>query len=110
MLKLIWTPGAAAAPDQRAYREAVDRLTASFAGASAQAEFPRAEGAGPVGLDTVAAVLRSWLAARNIPGAPVKLMLHGYDYDPRHAGDRALDPFELIYAYPGGTGPDPRLT
>ena len=27
-------------------------------------------------------------------------MLHGYDYDPRHADDPAFDPFATIYSYP----------
>lgn len=111
MLKLTWTPGAAAAPDEDAYRQAIDSLAASYADATAAAGFPRADGAAPTGLDAIAGVVRRWLAARALPNAAVKLMLHGYDYDPRHQGDPAYDPFALTYAYPNAvTGPNPRLS
>lgn len=110
MLKLIWTPGAAAAPDEDAYRHATDTLTASHADQTVTATFPRAAGAQPGGLDGVAALVQTWIAARTVPSASVKLMLHGYDYDPRHAGDPAYDPFTLVYGYPGPGGPDPRLS
>ena len=41
MLKLVWTPGAAAAPDQDAYRQAVDTLVASDGVSTATAGLPR---------------------------------------------------------------------
>ena len=111
MLKLVWTPGAAAAPDQAAYRQAVDTLTASFDDqAPVTAGFPRAAGAAPTGLDAVAKVIGDWLPKRAIPNAAVKLMLHGYSYDPRHAGDTNDDPFTLVYGTPDANGPNPRLS
>ncbi len=111
MLKLVWTPGAAAAPDQDAYRQAVDTLAASDdSGAAATARLPRDPAHPPTGLDAVAEVIRAWLPTRAVPGAAVKLMLHGYDYDPRHAGDSSYDPFTLIYGVPGDGGPNARLS
>jgi hypothetical protein len=110
MLKLIWTPGAAAAPDQDAYKQAIDTLTASYDGNSATANLPRDPTRLPTGLDAVTQVVRAWLPSRAVPGAAVKLMLHGYDYDPRHAGDSAYDPFMLVYGVPGNGGPDARLS
>ena len=111
MLKLIWIPGAAAAPDQAAYQNAVDTLTATSPdGSSATARFPRAAGAAPSGLDGIVALIRTWLPTRTIPHAAVKLMLHGYDYDPRHPGDKSCDPFMLVYALPGTDGLDARLS
>jgi hypothetical protein len=110
MLKLMWQPGAAAAPDQDHYRRAVDTLTASHAGRSATADFPRDPAQPTGGLDALADVIKAWLAARTVPSAAVKLMLHGYDYDPRHVGDPDYDPFTLVYSYPGQGGPNPRLS
>ena len=49
-------------------------------------------------------MIRAWLPSRAVPGAAVKLMLHGYDYDPRHAGDSTFDPFALVYGVPGDGG------
>jgi hypothetical protein len=103
MLKLIWTPGAAAAPDSGIYQRATDTLVASFGNHVGTAEFPRDPALAPAGLNQLADVLHAWLAARAVPNTPVKLMLHGYAHDPRHAGDVAFDPFALIYAYPGAT-------
>jgi hypothetical protein len=45
-----------------------------------------------------------------VPNAAVKLMLHGYDYDPRHAGDMTYDPFTLVYGMPGNQGLNGRLS
>src|SRR6202044_3218325 len=47
--------------------------------------------------------------ARTVPNAAVKLMLHGYNYDPRHAGDPDYDPFVSIYGYPSDSL-NPRLS
>ena len=110
MLKLIWTPGGAAAPDTNAYKRATDTLTASYADSTAKALFPRDAPPAADALDGVAGVLRDWLGNRTVTNAAVKLMLHGYDYDPRHVGDPSADPFMLVYAYPGNGGPDPRLS
>ena len=41
MLKLIWSPGAGAAPDQDRYKRAIDTLTASYGDQRAEAGFPR---------------------------------------------------------------------
>jgi Alpha/beta hydrolase of unknown function (DUF900) len=110
MLKLIWTPGAAAAPDKDRYKRAIDTLTASYGDQTAEARFPR-DGAAPIsGLDELAGVTKTWLGARTVPSAAAKLMLHGYAYDPRHVGDPAFDPFTLVYAYPGPGGPNARLS
>jgi Alpha/beta hydrolase of unknown function (DUF900) len=110
MLKLVWTPGAAAAPDENTYKQAVDTLTARYADQSAVASFPRDAAAQIRGLDELAGVIKAWLGARTVPSAAPKLMLHGYDYDPRHVGDPAYDPFTLVYGYPGTGGPDARLS
>ena len=110
MLKVTWTPGGAAAPDDDAYKQATDTLAASFANSNAIAQFPRDPAQAPTGLDQLAGVLKEWLAVRTVPNAAVKLMLHGYDYDPRHVGDPAYDPFATIYAYPGADGVNPRLS
>ncbi len=108
MLRLIWTPGAAAAPDEAAYRQAIDTLSASFGANNATAQIPRAAPAAD--LTALADVIKAWLAARTVPNAAVKLMLHGYNYDPRHVGDPAFDPFAEIYGYPGDNGLNPRLS
>jgi hypothetical protein len=110
MLKLIWTPGAAAAPDQDAYKQAIDTLVASYDGNAATAGLPRDPGQHPTGLDAVADVIRAWLPSRAVPAAAVKLMLHGYDYDPRHAGDINYDPFTAVYGVPGDGGLNARLS
>jgi hypothetical protein len=110
MLKLVWTPGAAAAPDENTYKQAVDTLTARYADQSAVASFPRDAAAHIRGLVELAGVIKAWLGARTVPSAAPKLMLHGYDYDPRHVGDPAYDPFTLVYGYPGTGGPDARLS
>ena len=110
MLKLIWTPSVAAPPDAAAYKNASDTLTASYGDDEATASLPRDPAAAPPQLDAVTGVIRSWLAARTVPHAPVKLMLHGYDFDPRHSGDVAYDPFMVVYGYPGENGPNFRLS
>ena len=110
MLKVVWVPNVAAAPDADAYKRAVDTLTASFQDDSAAAHFPRDPGVAPGGNDDFTHVVEKWLAARSVPTAPVKLMVHGYDFDPRHHGDPQYDPFTIVYGYPVGDGPDPRLT
>jgi Alpha/beta hydrolase of unknown function (DUF900) len=108
MLKLVWTPGAAAAPDAAAYRQAIDTLAASYGSNNATAQIPR--GTAAPDLSPLTSVIRAWLAARTVPNAAVKLMLHGYDYDPRHVGDPAYDPFATIYGYPGDNALNPRLS
>ncbi len=108
MLKLVWTPGAAAAPDAAAYRQAIDTLAASYGTTNATAQIPR--GTPAPDLSSLNGVIRAWLAARTVPNAAVKLMLHGYDYDPRHVGDTAYDPFATIYGYPGDNTLNPRLS
>ena len=110
MLRLIWTPSVAASPDAAAYKNASDTLTASYGDDEATASLPRDPAAPPPQLDALTGVIRSWLAARTVPNAPVKLMLHGYDFDPRHPGDAANDPFMSVYAYPGENGPNFRLS
>lgn len=110
MLKLVWTPaaGVAGAPDQPAYLNAIDTLHASYGDDDATALLPRT---GPLPqIDALRDVIRRWLAIRTVSNAPVKLMLHGYDFDPRHAGDVKYDPFMLVYGYPGENGPNPRLS
>jgi hypothetical protein len=110
MLKVIWTPAVAAAPDTDACKRAVDTLTASFDDDTATAHFPRNPAAAPTGIDQVSGVVQRWLAVRSVPAAAIKLMLHGYSFDPRHSGDPAYDPFTTIYGYPVGDGPEPRFT
>jgi hypothetical protein len=110
MLTLIWYPGAAAAPDQEESIKAVDTLTASHGANAATARLPRDPAQPATGLDAVAQVIGGWLPTRAVPGAPVKLMLHGYDYDPRHAGDTDHDPFTLVYGVPGANGLNGRLS
>ncbi len=110
MLKVIWTLAVAAAPDTDAYKRAVDTLAASFHDDTATAHFPRDPAAAPTGIDELTGVVQRWLAVRSVPAAAVKLMLHGYNFDPRHEGDPAYDPFTQIYGYPITDGPDPRLS
>jgi hypothetical protein len=110
MLKVVWIPAVAAAPDASAYRQAVDTLTASYHDDSATAHFPRVPDAAPSGIDDFRRVVEIWLAARSVPTAPAKLMVHGFDFDPRHNGDPQYDPFTGVYGYPVGDGPDPRLS
>ena len=107
MLKLIWKPGAAAAPDENAYRHAIDTLSANFGANNATAQIPRT--APTADLTALTDVIKTWLAARTVPNAAVKLMLHGYDYDPRHVGDPTYDPFVSIYGYPSDAL-NPRLS
>ena len=108
MLKLVWTPGAAAAPDAAAYRQATDTISATYGNSNATVRIPRTSPAAD--LNALTPVIQAWLAARSVPNAAVKLMLHGYDYDPRHVGDPAYDPFTLIYGYPGDNALNPRLS
>ncbi len=108
MLKLTWIPGAAAAPDATAYQQAIDTLAASYGNSNATAQIPRTAAA--VDLSALTGVIRNWLAARTVPNAAAKLMLHGYDYDPRHVGNPAYDPFALVYGYPGDNGLNQRLS
>ena len=110
MLKVVWIPAVAAAPDADAFRSAVDTLTASFHDDMATAHFPRDPSSAPTGIDELSGVVERWLGVRSVPAAPPKLMLHGYDFDPRHTGDPAFDPFTGIYGYPVTDGPDPRLS
>jgi hypothetical protein len=110
MLKLVWTPVAAAAPDTEKYRQAIDTLTASYGVAEATVGFPRDPARPEPDTGPLAEVIRTWLAERTVPNAAAKLMVHGYDYDPRHEHDPAYDPFATIYGYPGDGGPDPRLS
>ena len=104
MLKLVWTPaaGVAGAPDQSAYVNAIDTLHASYGDEEATAQLPRT--GPPPQIDALRDVIRRWLAIRTVSSAPVKLMLHGYDFDPRHPGDAKYDPFMLVYGYPGENG------
>jgi len=62
------------------------------------------------GRDELQQLIHTWLAARSLPDAAVKLMLHGYDYNPSDDPDNASDPFRLVYGYPGEHGLDPRLS
>jgi hypothetical protein len=110
MLRLVWTPGAAAAPDRNTYRRAIDTLSARFGDTEATVGFPRDPAAARPALDELVVVIRQWLAARSVPNSAVKLMLHGFDYDPRRVGDSDSDPFMLVYGYPSERGPDARLS
>jgi hypothetical protein len=110
MLKIVWTSAAAAAPDADAYRGASDTLSASYGGNTATAQIPRAPPTGAPDIGALRDSVRAWLTSRTLPHAPAKLMMHGYDYDPRHAGDPAYDPFRTIYGYPGENWLDARLS
>lgn len=110
MLKLVWQPGAHAAPDEAAYRQASDSLTASHGDTSSRAQIPRALAPELADLAALTGVVKAWLAARTVPNAAVKLMLHGYNYDPRHVGDPDYDPFVEIYGCPGVCSLNSRLS
>jgi hypothetical protein len=110
MLKVVWTPGAAAAPDEDAYRRAVDTLSASYGGITATAQIPREPATATPDIASLEGVVRAWLTARALPHAAARLMLHGYSYDPRHGGNAAVDPFSTTYGYPGENGLDHRLS
>jgi hypothetical protein len=110
VLKLVWVPGAPAAPDETAYKQAVDTLTATFGDQTAEARFPRSAPPADADLAQLGDLVSAWLAARTVRNTAAKLMLHGYDYDPRHPGDAAYDPFMTIYGYPATGGLDPRLS
>lgn len=110
MLKMVWIAGAAAAPDADAYKRTADTLSASYGDNTATAQLPRDPPSESPDIGALTGVIRTWLAARSVPHAAVKLMMHGYDYDPRHLGDIAYDPFYTIYGYPGENGLNQRLS
>ncbi len=110
MLKFIWTPGAAAAPDSAQYKQANDKLVAEYGNHDAETLIPRDPPESAPDLNELAGVVDAWLAARIVPAAAVKLMLHGYSYDPRHVNDKLYDPFTTIYGYPGERDLNPRLS
>lgn len=110
MLRAIWTPGAAAPPDDAHYRNAIDILVVQSEEQSATVRFPRDSAAPVTGLAELGVVVQSWAASRSLPNAPAKLMVHGFDHDPRHENDANFDPFDSIYGYPNEHGPNARLS
>ena len=100
MLKLIWTPSAAGAPDDPHYPDAIDTL--GIDGGTTVQDFRKGDTGAPDPDQALAAALDGWLAGRADPAAPIPVMVHGYQFDPsNHLGGGADDPYHLVYGVPG---------
>lgn len=105
MLSLSWEPDLATAnPGAAAYKSALDALRIRGMAGALQ-RFPRPRGfVAPEPALTRA--LRDWAGGPG--GAPVTLMVHGFDFDPRArnaASDPGDDPYRSVFAPPSTANP-----
>ncbi|HLZ65947.1 MAG TPA: alpha/beta hydrolase [Aliidongia sp.] len=107
MLKLVWTPTFAGAPDSGDYATASDHLYLDAPTQPALQDFPKPTPYGAPPNAALSQALDQWLAGKT----RVVVMVHGYDFDPTETvGAMPDDPFGLVYGIPGqlfGTPPSP---
>lgn len=97
MLKLVWTPTFAGAPDSGDYATASDYLSLDAPGQPALQDFPKSAPYGVPASAALAQTLDRWLAGKT----RVLVMVHGYDFDPTETvGAMPDDPFGLVYGVP----------
>ncbi len=108
MLKLFWNPAPqGGVPADPAWQNAADSLVADRAAGPALQGFVRGAAALPPVAPALATRLDAWLALRSHT-APLTIMLHGFDYNPRLTAKPGNDdPFSSIYGLPGPAIPAP---
>jgi len=107
MLKLIWTPTFAGAPDSADYQTASDNLYLDSTSQPVLQAFAKTAAYDGIASAALGTALDRWLEGKR----RIVVMVHGYDFDPTGTvGTIADDPFGLVYGVPGqpfGTPPAP---
>ena len=105
MLRLVYTPQMSGAP--AGYGDAEDTL-AQRNGAGEETVLQHFHKAGPefvAANQALHAAIDVWLAGRADQGAPVIVLVHGFQYDPDDPRVKGASPFDILYGLPSASNP-----